>query len=268
MGPSGPPWCSRVRRVVRLRTRPVGEWLLGRTAHTPAHGLPPRCTRQSGGAQRVRAVLGPTSHGCEPLAGPRSTALTTADGRLRDVQVTRRRHDSPARLGSVAQAFSRARTACSPASRSIAGWTARRCQDGRLRPRWRAHFVLVRAESDLDDELGAWLQESHDIVLIQSDLGRWSWLAPQHSQYREPVRSGSGYPFELADPCRPVRTRWSEIRHTIFDQIVLMKMKVLRAVAEDMGRLPSRASAEDSAPVVLRTEVVGVHLARYSATTT
>ena len=84
------------------------------------------------------------------------------------------------------------------------------------------------------------------------------------------MRSGSGYPFELADPCRPVRTRWSEgdIRHTIFDQIVLMKMKVLRAVAEEMGRLPSRASAEGSAPVVLRTEVVGVYLARYSATTT
>ena len=49
-------------------------------------------------------------------------------------------------------------------------------------PRWRAHFVLVQAEADLDDELIAWLQESHDIVGIQNDLGRWSWLAPQHSQ--------------------------------------------------------------------------------------
>jgi hypothetical protein len=39
-------------------------------------------------------------------------------------------------------------------------------------PRWRAHFVLVRAQSDLDDELGAWLQESHDIVGMQSDLRR------------------------------------------------------------------------------------------------
>jgi hypothetical protein len=38
--------------------------------------------------------------------------------------------------------------------------------------RWRAHFVLVRAQSDLDDELGAWLQESHDIVGMQSDLRR------------------------------------------------------------------------------------------------
>jgi hypothetical protein len=39
-------------------------------------------------------------------------------------------------------------------------------------PRWRAHFVLIRAESDLDDELRAWLQESHDIVGMQSDLRR------------------------------------------------------------------------------------------------
>jgi hypothetical protein len=36
-------------------------------------------------------------------------------------------------------------------------------------PRWRAHFVLVRASGDLDDELRAWLQESHDIVGLQRD---------------------------------------------------------------------------------------------------
>jgi hypothetical protein len=40
------------------------------------------------------------------------------------------------------------------------------------RPRWRAHFVLIRAEADLDDELKAWLQESHDVVGMQSDLRR------------------------------------------------------------------------------------------------
>ena len=39
-------------------------------------------------------------------------------------------------------------------------------------PRWRAHFVAVRAEADLDHELRAWLQESHDIVGMQSDLRR------------------------------------------------------------------------------------------------
>jgi hypothetical protein len=39
-------------------------------------------------------------------------------------------------------------------------------------PRWRAHFVAVRSEADLDDELRAWLQESHDVVGIQSDLRR------------------------------------------------------------------------------------------------
>ena len=37
-------------------------------------------------------------------------------------------------------------------------------------PRWRAHYVLVRAETDLDAELRAWLQESHDVVGMQSDL--------------------------------------------------------------------------------------------------
>jgi hypothetical protein len=38
--------------------------------------------------------------------------------------------------------------------------------------RWRAHFVAIRAEADLDDELRAWLQESHDVVGMQSDLRR------------------------------------------------------------------------------------------------
>jgi hypothetical protein len=37
-------------------------------------------------------------------------------------------------------------------------------------PRWRIHFVTVRDEADLDDELGAWLQESHDVVGMQRDL--------------------------------------------------------------------------------------------------
>jgi hypothetical protein len=39
-------------------------------------------------------------------------------------------------------------------------------------PRWRAHFVLVRAEADMDNELKAWLQESHDTVGLQRDLRR------------------------------------------------------------------------------------------------
>jgi hypothetical protein len=37
-------------------------------------------------------------------------------------------------------------------------------------PRWRGHYVLVESASDLDDELRAWLQESHDTVGLQSDL--------------------------------------------------------------------------------------------------
>jgi hypothetical protein len=37
-------------------------------------------------------------------------------------------------------------------------------------PRWRIHFMSVRNEADLDDELRTWLQESHDVVGTQSDL--------------------------------------------------------------------------------------------------
>ena len=37
-------------------------------------------------------------------------------------------------------------------------------------PRWRGHFVDIRSESDLDDELRAWLQESHDTVGVQDDI--------------------------------------------------------------------------------------------------
>jgi hypothetical protein len=34
-------------------------------------------------------------------------------------------------------------------------------------PKWRGHFVDIRSVDDLDDELRAWLQESHDTVGIQ-----------------------------------------------------------------------------------------------------
>jgi hypothetical protein len=37
-------------------------------------------------------------------------------------------------------------------------------------PRWRGHFVDIRSESDLDIELRAWLQESHDTVGVQDDI--------------------------------------------------------------------------------------------------
>ena len=39
-------------------------------------------------------------------------------------------------------------------------------------PRWRAHFVLIQADADMDNELKAWLQESHDTVGLQSDRRR------------------------------------------------------------------------------------------------
>ena len=37
-------------------------------------------------------------------------------------------------------------------------------------PRWRGHFVDIRSEGDLDDELRAWLQEAHDTVGVQDDI--------------------------------------------------------------------------------------------------
>jgi hypothetical protein len=37
-------------------------------------------------------------------------------------------------------------------------------------PRWRGHYVRVASAADLDGELRAWLQESHDIVGMQRDL--------------------------------------------------------------------------------------------------
>ena len=39
-------------------------------------------------------------------------------------------------------------------------------------PRWRGHFVRVASSADLDDELRRWLQESHDLVGMQSGLSR------------------------------------------------------------------------------------------------
>jgi len=37
-------------------------------------------------------------------------------------------------------------------------------------PRWRVHHVRIRSDSDLDDELRTWLQESHDQVGVQDDV--------------------------------------------------------------------------------------------------
>ena len=38
-------------------------------------------------------------------------------------------------------------------------------------PRWRMHYVDVRAQADLDDELRCWLQESQDVVGMQLEDG-------------------------------------------------------------------------------------------------
>jgi hypothetical protein len=39
-------------------------------------------------------------------------------------------------------------------------------------PRWLAHYVRIRSDADLDEELRGWLQESHDIVGLQDDVRR------------------------------------------------------------------------------------------------
>ena len=39
-------------------------------------------------------------------------------------------------------------------------------------PRWRGHYVRITSAADLDDELRAWLQESHDVVGLQSGLAK------------------------------------------------------------------------------------------------
>jgi hypothetical protein len=37
-------------------------------------------------------------------------------------------------------------------------------------PRWRGHYVDIRCQDDLDEQLRVWLQESHDTVGLQDDL--------------------------------------------------------------------------------------------------
>ncbi len=38
-------------------------------------------------------------------------------------------------------------------------------------PRWQMHHLRIRETTDLDDELRAWLRESHDVVGMQRDIG-------------------------------------------------------------------------------------------------
>jgi hypothetical protein len=39
-------------------------------------------------------------------------------------------------------------------------------------PRWRGHYVRITSAADVDAELRAWLQESYDVVGVQSDLAK------------------------------------------------------------------------------------------------
>ncbi len=49
-------------------------------------------------------------------------------------------------------------------------------------PRWRGHFVRIRSEVDLDDQLREWLQESHDVVGLQTGLHR---VRPRDSEHSD-----------------------------------------------------------------------------------
>ena len=46
-------------------------------------------------------------------------------------------------------------------------------------PRWRGHSVRIRSDADLNEELRAWLQESHDVVGMQSDIAERRGRAPK-----------------------------------------------------------------------------------------
>ena len=48
-------------------------------------------------------------------------------------------------------------------------------------PGWRAHFILVQSEADLDEELVVWLRESHDVVGMQADVEPPGPTAPREA---------------------------------------------------------------------------------------
>ena len=87
-------------------------------------------------------------------------------------------------LGDVQVIPQRSRLVCvarvrfagfSPRKRSFLAAFAlrRRLDSGRVikvddyGPRWQGHFVRIRASDEVDEELRAWLQESHDTVGLQ-----------------------------------------------------------------------------------------------------
>ena len=46
-------------------------------------------------------------------------------------------------------------------------------------PRWRGHYVPITSDADLDEELRARLQESHDVVGMQNDIAERRGRAPK-----------------------------------------------------------------------------------------
>ena len=46
-------------------------------------------------------------------------------------------------------------------------------------PRWRGHYVRITSDADLNEELRAWLQESHDVVGMQRGIAERRGRAPK-----------------------------------------------------------------------------------------
>jgi hypothetical protein len=59
-------------------------------------------------------------------------------------------------------------------------------------PRWRAHSVRIESSSDIDEELRAWLQESHDVVGLQADLAERITPVPNPVAMRPSARGARG----------------------------------------------------------------------------
>jgi hypothetical protein len=116
----------------------------------------------------------------------RSTLDALFEGAADPVLVAARRYVALLQdLGDVQVIAQRSRLVCvarvrfaglSPRKRSfLAAFALRRWLDSpRIEkredygPRWRGHFVRIRSSVDVDEELRAWLQESHDTVGMQA----------------------------------------------------------------------------------------------------
>src|SRR5262245_21345479 len=74
-------------------------------------------------------------------------------------------------------------------------------------PRWRGHFVDVRVPTDIDKELRAWLQESHDTVGVQDDLAPDARRPVGRAASNKALRPAKARPRSARKTGRRVRLR-------------------------------------------------------------